>query len=468
MSNTSLDNVNIQNTILKNLLINEPYLREVLPFIKPIYFEGIYKKLFNEVTNFVNKYNSLPTIESFKISLDESEDVTDNEYNEAVNIIPSLFEQEQVDNVWLKDTTEKWCQDRALHNAVYESINIIQGKNDKLSKDALPALLSDALAVSFDVNVGHDYIENADDRYDHYTSSEDWQLPFDIDLLNTITGGGLVRKSLNILLMGTGVGKSLSMCHFAASNLSQGHNVLYITLEMAEEKIAERIDANLLDVNISNIPNMSKQMFTSKIDAIKQKTQGRLVIKEYPTSQANSNHFRALLNELKLKKKFTPDAIYIDYLNICASSRIRSLGGSVNSYTYIKSIAEELRGLAVEFNLPIISATQVTRTGFSNSDIELTDTAESFGLPATCDIMLAGISTEELEQNNQIMFKQLKNRHNDINQNRRFVVGIDRPKMRLFNVGQDEQTLMKEPDVPAFDKTKTGERFSAEKLAGFK
>jgi len=459
----NLENVNLQSVILRNLLTNEKYLREVIPFIKSEYFEGIYKKVFYEVTEFVNKYNSLPTFESLKVKMDESEKINDNEYNEVIQLLPTLFNQDDIDHKWLKDMTEKWCQDRALSNAIYESINIIQGKNQIRGKDALPALLSDALSVSFDLNVGHDYIDNANDRFEYYNSTEDWKLPFDIDMLNTITDGGLVRKSLNVLLMGTGVGKSLAMCHFAASNILSGYNVLYITLEMSEEKIAERIDANLLDVNIKDVPKMTKQKFVSKIDEIKNKSKGTLVIKEYPTSQANTNHFRALLNELKLKRKFIPDVIYIDYLNICASSKIKGLSGGVNSYTYIKSIAEEMRGLAVEFNIPIMSATQVTRSGYNNSDVELTDTSESFGLPATCDVMLAGITSEELERAGQIMFKQLKNRYADINQNRRFVVGIDRPKMRLYNVGQNEQTLMKEPtemDTPSFDKTRIGSRLS--------
>lgn len=459
----NLENVNLQSVILRNLLTNEKYLREVIPFIKSEYFEGIYKKVFYEVTEFVNKYNSLPTFESLKVKMDESEKINDNEYNEVIQLLPTLFNQDDIDHKWLKDMTEKWCQDRALSNAIYESINIIQGKNQIRGKDALPSILSDALSVSFDLNVGHNYIENANDRFEYYNSAEDWKLPFDIDMLNTITDGGLVRKSLNVLLMGTGVGKSLAMCHFAASNILSGYNVLYITLEMSEEKIAERIDANLLDVNIKDVPKMTKQKFVSKIDEIKNKSKGTLVIKEYPTSQANTNHFRALLNELKLKRKFIPDVIYIDYLNICASSKIKGLSGGVNSYTYIKSIAEEMRGLAVEFNIPIMSATQVTRSGYNNSDVELTDTSESFGLPATCDVMLAGITSEELERAGQIMFKQLKNRYADINQNRRFVVGIDRPKMRLYNVGQNEQTLMKEPtemDTPSFDKTRIGSRLS--------
>lgn len=459
----NLENINLQSVILRNLLTNEKYLREVIPFIKSEYFEGIYKKVFYEVTEFVNKYNSLPTFESLKVKMDESEKINDNEYNEVIQLLPTLFNQDDIDHKWLKDMTEKWCQDRALSNAIYESINIIQGKNQIRGKDALPSILSDALSVSFDLNVGHNYIENANDRFEYYNSTEDWKLPFDIDMLNTITDGGLVRKSLNVLLMGTGVGKSLAMCHFAASNILSGYNVLYITLEMSEEKIAERIDANLLDVNIKDVPKMTKQKFVSKIDEIKNKSKGTLVIKEYPTSQANTNHFRALLNELKLKRKFIPDVIYIDYLNICASSKIKGLSGGVNSYTYIKSIAEEIRGLAVEFNIPIMSATQVTRSGYNNSDVELTDTSESFGLPATCDVMLAGITSEELERAGQIMFKQLKNRYADINQNRRFVVGIDRPKMRLYNVGQNEQTLMKEPtemDTPSFDKTRIGSRLA--------
>lgn len=438
---------NIEQTVLRNILTNEEYMRRVLPFIKPEYFEGVYQQLFREVAQFVAKYNKLPTAETFKIELDESTKLNDEQYRHAVEIIPEIFRKEDADETWLYNRTEKWCQDRALFNAVMESISIIDGKHQKLTKDALPDLLQKALAVTFDTNIGHDYLENVLERYEFYHSQEE-KIPFDIELLNEITKGGLSNKSLNIALAGTGVGKSLFMCHLAASALNLGKNVLYITMEMSEERIAERIDANLLDIPIDQIENMSQDMFMNAIHKLKTKTNGKLIVKEYPTGSANANHFRALLNELKLKKGFNPDIIMIDYLNICASSRMK-MGGSVNSYAYIKAIAEELRGLAVEFDLPIVSATQTTRTGFSSSDPGLEDTSESFGLPATADLMFALVSTEELEQQGQIMVKQLKNRYNDPNRNKRFLVGIDRSKMRLYDV--DEQDLVQ--DTPVFDKT---------------
>ena len=452
---------NLEQTILRNLLTDEDYMRKVLPFIKPDYFAGIYRVLFNEVGKFVAKYNKLPTAESFKIELDQSEKLSEEQYSMAVDIVPQLFNKNDVDENWLLDTTEKWCQDRAIYNAIMESISIIDGKHEQLTKGALPDLLSKALGVGFDLKVGHDYTENVEERYDFYHTEED-RLPFDLEYFNTITKGGVPRKTLNIALAGTGVGKSLFMCHVAASSLVQGHNVLYITMEMAEERIAERIDANLLNVPIDQLDKLSKDMFTTKVNDIARKTTGKLIIKEYPTGSAHSGHFRALLNELKLKRQFEPDLIFIDYLNICSSSRMKAMGGSINSYTYIKAIAEELRGLAVEFNLPIFSATQTTRSGFSNSDVGLEDTSESFGLPATADLMFAIISTEELEQMNQLMIKQLKNRYNDPTQHKRFVIGVDRSKMRLFDVDIDEQTLT--DDTPVFDKTETGKRFEDFKL----
>jgi replicative DNA helicase len=438
---------NIEQTVLRNILTNEGYMRRVLPFIKPEYFEGVYQQLFREVAQFVAKYNKLPTAETFKIELDESTKLNDEQYRHAVEIIPEIFRKEESDETWLYNRTEKWCQDRALFNAVMESISIIDGKHQKLTKDALPDLLQKALAVTFDTNIGHDYLENVEERFAFYHAQEE-KIPFDIDLFNQITKGGLSNKSLNIALAGTGVGKSLFMCHIAAGALIQGKDVLYITLEMSEERIAERIDANLLDIPIDQIENMSKQMFSDAVNRLKTKTNGKLIVKEYPTGSANANHMRALLNELKLKKGFTPDIIMIDYLNICASSRMK-MGGSVNSYAYIKAIAEELRGLAVEFDLPIVSATQTTRSGYNSSDPGLEDTSESFGLPATADLMFALVSNEELEAQGQIMIKQLKNRYNDPNKNKRFLVGIDRSKMRLYDV--DEQDLMQ--DTPVFDKT---------------
>ncbi len=452
---------NLEQTILRNLLTDENYMRKVLPFIKPDYFEGIYRILFREAGKFVAKYNKLPNAEAFKIELDNADKLNDEQYNLAMDIVPQLFTGEKVDDKWLIDTTEKWCQDRAIYLAIMESISIIDGKHEQLTKGALPDLLTKALGVGFDLKVGHDYVENAEERFEFYHTEED-RLPFDLEYFNTITKGGVPRKTLNIALAGTGVGKSLFMCHVASSALVQGFNVLYITMEMAEERIAERIDANLLNVPIDQLDKMSKDMFTTKVKDISRKTTGKLIIKEYPTGSAHSGHFRALLNELKLKRQFEPDLIFIDYLNICASSRMKGMGGAINSYSYIKAIAEELRGLAVEFEVPIFSATQTTRSGFSNSDVGLEDTSESFGLPATADLMFALISTEELEQQGQFMVKQLKNRYNDPTLHKRFVVGVDRSKMRLYDVEDNQQTLV--DDTPVFDKTETGKRFKDFKL----
>ena len=438
---------NLEQTILRNILTDEKYMRKILPFIKPDYFEGVYRILFKEVGKFVAKYNKLPTAESFKVELDQVDRLSGEQYTIAMDILPNLFSNEKVDEQWLLDTTEKWCQDRAIYLAIMESISIIDGKHETLTKGALPDLLTKALGVGFDNNVGHDYIENVEERYEFYHTEES-RIPFDLDYFNKITKGGLPNKTLNIALAGTGVGKSLFMCHMGAASLTQGQNVLYITMEMAEERIAERIDANLLNVPIDQLDRMSKDMFTTKVADISRKTTGRLIIKEYPTGQANASHFRGLLNELKLKKQFIPDIIFIDYLNICASSRMKGMGGSINSYNYIKAIAEELRGLAVEFNVPIVSATQTTRSGYGNSDVGLEDTSESFGLPATADLMFALISTEELEQVGQLMVKQLKNRYNDPTFHKRFVVGIDRSKMRLFDVDEAEQTLMQDNSIP--------------------
>ena len=436
-------------------------MRKVLPFIKNDYFEGVYRQLFKQVGLYVQKYNKLPTQESFKIELDDADNFNDEQYRHAVEILPEIFRTEKIDNEWLIDKTEKWCQDRALHNAVMESISIIDGKHQSLSKNALPEILSDALAVNFDANIGHDYLNNFDERYEFYHKEEE-RIPFDLEYFNKITKGGLPNKTLNICLAGTGVGKSLFMCHQASAALTDQKNVLYITMEMAEERIAERIDANLLNIPIDQLDKMSKDMFSQKVSQLAKQTNGRLIVKEYPTGSAHSGHFRALLNELKLKRQFEPDLIFIDYLNICASSRMKGMGGAINSYSYIKAIAEELRGLAVEFDIPIFSATQTTRSGYSNSDIGLEDTSESFGLPATADLMFALISTEELEQQGQFMVKQLKNRYNDPTQHKRFVIGVDRSKMRLFDVEENQQTLT--DDTPVFDKTETGKRFKDFKL----
>jgi len=453
-------NINIEQTILRNILTNEQYMRKVLPFVKPDYFEGVYRQLYKEVGKFVSKYNKLPTLEAFKIELDQANTLSDEQYRHAVEIIPHIFGKDPVDDKWLLDTTEKWCQDRAVYNAIMESITIIDGKHQTLTKNALPDILQKALAVSFDANIGHDYVENVEERYEFYHEQEE-RIPFDLEYFNKITKGGLPNKTLNVALAGTGVGKSLFMCHMAANALTQGRNVLYITMEMAEERIAERIDANLLNVPIDQLEHLSKSMLTTKVQDIAAKTNGKLIIKEYPTGQANTGHFRALLNELKLKKSFVPEIVMIDYLNICASARMKAMGGAINSYTYIKAIAEELRGLAVEFNVPFVSATQTTRSGYSSSDPGLEDTSESFGLPATADLMFALVSNEDLESQGQIMVKQLKNRYNDPSMFKRFVLGVDRSKMRLYDVENATAELV--DDGPLFDKS-TNNKFKDFKM----
>lgn len=454
--------IQLEQTILRNLLTNDEYARKVAAFLSPDYFEGVYKALFKEFTKFISKYNKLPTIEAFKIEIDQGDRLNDEQYRHAIEILPNIFTPEAENLEWLVDRTEKWCQDRAVYNAIMESIQVIDGKHQTLSKNAIPDILSKALSVTFDTNIGHDYIENMDSRFDFYHEKEE-RIPFDLDYFNRITKGGLPNKTLNIALAGTGVGKSLFMCHCAGASLSQGKNVLYITMEMAEERIAERIDANLLNVPIDQLENLSKDMFTQRVTDLAKKTSGKLIIKEYPTGQANASHFRALLNELKLKKNFVPSLIFIDYLNICASSRMKAMGGSINSYSYIKSIAEELRGLAVEFNVPIVSATQTTRSGYSNDDVGLEDTSESFGLPATADLMFALISNEELANNGQMLVKQLKNRYNDLTAYQRFVVGVDRSKMRLYDVDQNDSPLNKNEDNgPAFDNSNSGQRLKSE------
>ena len=427
----------IETTILRNLVFNEDYSRKVIPFIQPDYFEKKTEKvIFEEIVQFIVKYGSAITIEALSIEIENRTDLTEEQIKEVREINKS-FHDAPVEKQWLLDTTEKWCRDRAIYLALMESIHIADGNNEKKNRDAIPSILSDALAVSFDNNIGHDYLQNYEERYEFYHRKED-KIEFDLEYFNKITKGGLPNKTLNIALAGTGVGKSLFMCHLASSVLLQGRSVLYITLEMAEERIAERIDANLLNVPIQQLVDLPRSTFENKVNSIAKKTQGSLVIKEYPTASAHSGHFKALLNELALKKSFRPDIIFIDYLNICASSRYKS-NLSVNSYSYIKAIAEELRGLAVEFNVPIVSATQTTRSGYGSSDVELTDTSESFGLPATADLMFALISTEELEGLGQIMVKQLKNRYNDPTIFKRFIVGIDRAKMRLYDCEQSAQ-----------------------------
>ena len=427
----------VEQLVIKNLLLDEEYVRKALPFIKSEYFSELTgRKLFTVVTKYFTDYSAIPTKEALKIEVGQVDDISDDQHKDIVKAIDNI-DAEKSEFDWILDTTEKWCKERALYLALMESIKIAEGNDEKRAAGAIPTILSEALAVTFDNHIGHDYLEDYEERYEFYHQKEE-KIPFDLEFFNKITKGGLPNKTLNVALAGTGVGKSLFMCHCASSVLLQGKNVLYITLEMAEEKIAERIDSNLLNCDIQNITELPKIMFENKVTNISKKTQGKLIVKEYPTASAHVGHFRSLLNDLALKKSFIPDIIYIDYLNICASSRYSKLG-NVNSYSYIKAIAEELRGLAVEANVPIVSATQTTRSGYGCSDVDLTDTSESFGLPATADLMFALISTEELEEINQIMVKQLKNRYNDPTINKRFVVGIDRAKMRLYDVEQSAQ-----------------------------
>jgi len=429
--------MSIEITILRNLIHNEDYLRKVVPFLKEEYFyDQSQKIIFKLINDFVKRYNKTPTEESLQIALQDS-NVSETYFEQAKKLLSEL-KIEKIDENWLYDNTEKFCKDKAVYNAILKSISIIDGKDKLLSKEGIPDILTEALGVSFDRSVGHDYIDDAESRYDFYNRKED-RIPLDLYYLNKITQGGIPNKTLNIVMAGTGVGKSLFMCHIASSILSQGKNVLYITLEMAEERIAERLDANLLNIELDQIKDLPKDMYNSRIDKYSKKTNGKLIVKEYPTATAHAGHFKALLGELSLKRDFHPDIIFIDYLNICASSRFKA-GTNVNSYTYIKAIAEELRGLAVEYNLPVVSATQVNRSAYGSSDVELTDTSESFGLPATADFMFALVSTEELEEMNQLMVKQLKNRYNDPTINRRFIIGVDRAKMRLYDVDDSAQS----------------------------
>ena len=452
-------------TILKNLIHNETYTRQVIPFIEPDYFEERTDRIvFEEVAKFLNEYDKTPTKEVLHIEVEKRVDVTEDEYKTIEQLISAL-DTEVSESKWLLDTTEEWCKQRAIYLALIKSIQIADGQDEHKKPEAIPAILSEALAVGFDQHVGHDYIDDSEDRYAYYHRVEN-KIPFDLEYFNKITSGGISDKTLNIALAGTGVGKSLFMCHVASSCLVQGKNVLYITLEMAEEKIAERIDANLLDTNIKDIAELPEKIFNKKITNLSKKTEGRLIVKEYPTASAHCGHFKSLLQELKLKKSFSPDIIFVDYLNICASSRYRS-AVNVNSYSYVKAIAEELRGLAVEFSLPIVSATQTTRSGFASSDPNLTDTSESFGLPATADLMFALISTEELEGLNQIMVKQLKNRYNDPTINKRFVLGIDRAKMRLYDVEQGAQQDIVE-DIEVVQHNKKEQSQSKSKFDDFK
>ena len=452
----------IERTTLSNLVYNENYTRKVLPFLKSEYFSDRQERIvFEEISKFVEKFNNRPTKQALSIELDKRKDLNDDEFKKVLEVVETLSDAE-VDLNWLVETTEKFCKEKAVYNAVLESIKIIDGKDKQKQIDAIPDVLSDALAVAFDQHIGHDYVDDGENRYEFYHKKEE-KIEFDLDYFNKITKGGLPQKTLNVALAGTGVGKSLFMCHFASTLLMQGKNVLYITLEMAEEKIAERIDANLMNVTMDELRQLPKKMFEDRLTKIQSKTKGRLIIKEYPTASAHAGHFRALIKELALKRSFKPDIIFVDYLNICASSRFKG-NANVGSYFYIKAIAEELRGLAVENNLPIVSATQTTRGGYSNSDIGMEDTSESFALPATADFMFALISTEELEKLNQIMVKQLKNRYNDPNMNKRFVIGVDRGKMKLYDCEQEAQDDIidngQDDDKPLFDKSRSYEKFS--------
>ena len=460
----------IERTALRNLIHNEEYSRKVLPFIKEDYFsDRLEKLLFKEIYKFITKFNALPTKEALSIEINDSKDINEDEYKKITDIISTL-NPEKINLEWLVETTEKFCKDRAIHNAILGGIQIIDGKDKQHTPEYLPEMLSDALSVSFDQKVGHDYLEESKERFDFYKKKEE-RLELDLDFFNKITRGGIPSKTLNICLAGTGVGKTMFMTHLASSVLLQGKNVLYITLEMAEERIAERIDSNLLNVAMSDLPELPKLMYEDKIKSLEGKTKGKLIIKEYPTASAHAGHFKVLLNELAIKKSFKPDVIYIDYLNLCVSSRLKA-GSSANSYTIVKSIAEELRGLAVEFDLPIFSATQTTRTGFGSTDIGLEDTSESFGLPATADFMFAIISSEELEKKNQFLIKQLKNRYNDPTINRKFMLGVDRSKMRVYDVEQAAQDDMvdanqqEEPDKSVFDNSETAARLN--KFSDFK
>ena len=436
----------METTILRNLISCEDFYRKVVPFLKAEYFEDMSDRvIFEEISDFSGKYDKMPTSEIVILQLQQRNDLNEETYQASVKQVKE-FTDEPVDTEWLQDRSEKWCQERAIYNALLQSIKIADGGDKEISRDAIPSILQEALAVSFDEYIGHDYIENVSERYEYYHRDEE-KLPFDLEKFNAITKGGLPNKTLSIALAGTGVGKSLFMCHCAAASLSQGKNVLYITCEMSEEKIAERIDANLLNVNIRDIATLPEQIYTSRVHEIGRKTQGKLIIKEYPTASAHAGHFKGLLSELSLKKSFKPDIIFIDYLNICASSRYK--GHIVNSYTYVKAIAEELRGLACEHDVPVVSATQTTRTGYGSTDVELTDTSESFGLPATADLMFALISTEELEQSNRIMVKQLKNRYGDPTMHRRFTVGIDRGKMKLYNVDDEAPPSITDQEDPS-------------------
>ena len=454
----------VEQLVLKHLINNEDYARKTIPFLQKEYFTDSNEQIvFEKIKTFIASYNSIPSKEALVIEIDNDKTLNDEQFKSCGKVINELVVDEAPDLQWLLDRTEKFCQEKAVYNAIMESIQIIDGKDKKSNSGSIPTILSDALSVSFDNHIGHDFLDDADKRYDFYHKVED-KIPFDIDLMNIITKGGLSKKSLNIILAGTGVGKSLAMCHWAANNLTEGKNVLYITLEMAEERIAERIDANLLNVPLDDLSSLSEDLYKKKINRVRKETAGKLIIKEYPTASAGTGHFRHLLNELSMKRNLKPDIIYIDYLNIALSMRIKP-GAQVNSYSYIKAIAEELRGLAVERDVPIVSATQTTRKGFTNSDPGLEDTSESFGLPATADFMIAMVSSDDLQAQGCIMFKQLKNRYSDPVQNKKFKVGVDRSKMRLYDVELEHQDLIQ--DTPSvMDNTPSGKRINEEKIMG--
>ena len=456
----------IQTHILNHLINDEDYCRRVIPFLKKDYFEGTHKVVFDLIVDFVAKHNKIPSGKVLELEL-KKVNAADDVLTQSNALINEIKAKSDLDIDYLINESEKWCRDRAIYNAIMESIQIIDGKGKDKGEGAIPEILSNALGVNFDPNIGHDYIDNSSDRFDFYNTTET-RIPWDLDYFNKITKGGLPNKTLNIAMAGTGVGKSLFMCHCAAANLEIGKNVLYITMEMAEERIAERIDANLMDYPIQQLNTLPKNVFDSKIQNIAKASIGKLIVKEYPTGAAHTGHFRALLNELKLKKNFMPDIIYIDYLNICASSRVRGLGGSINTYSYVKSIAEELRGLAVEFNVPIVSATQTTRSGYSNTDVGLEDTSESFGLPATADLMFALITTEELEDLGQLLVKQLKNRYNDPTKYKRFVIGIDRSRMKLYDVEESAQENLMSDIAPDKPINKFGEGEQSDPYSEFK
>lgn len=455
----------IENTILAHLINNEAYTRKVIPYIKNEYFSNESNKIiYGAVKNYLDKYNSVPSIEALRIDIDKINGIPAQVYNNIEETLGGINYDATTDFNWLVDETEKYCQERAVYNAIAESITIIDGKSKDKGKGSIPQILSEALAISFDESVGHDFLSDSASRYEFYHQKEQ-RIPFDLNYFNVITRGGLPRKTLNVILAGTGVGKTMFMCHMAASNLMAGANVLYITMEMAEEKIAERIDSNLLNVTVDELKVLPKDAYEKKMDRLRSKCKGRLIIKEYPTSVAGSANFRHLIQELKLKKKFTPDIIYIDYLNICASSRMK-MGNAVNSYIYIKAIAEEIRGLAVEFEVPIVTATQTNRDGFNSSDVDLTNTSESFGLPATADLMFALISTDELEEIHQLLVKQLKNRYNDLNTHKSFVIGVDRSRMKLYDVESSAQNTFDDTG-PVMDNTGYGQRLDEDQNMKF-